>query len=115
MTHVERAGDQPQAPTDVPMEPFLCWPVNDAPTAKTIVDPAPSTAALLNAAAGARAFSVAWSGWIIAPRDDAYTFATVSDAGSWVYVDGELVLENHGSAAPALESGETIRLSRGPH
>ena len=45
----------------------------------------------------------------------AYTFATVSDAGSWVFVDSQLVLDNGAARAPTTKSGSTIRLSRGTH
>jgi len=85
--------------------------------AKTIVDRAVSTGALFAALGGEPPpeFSVAWSGWIIAPRDDAYTFATTSDDGSSVYVDGQLVVDNGGPHAPATKTGPTIRLARGPH
>jgi hypothetical protein len=84
---------------------------------RTVVDANPSTAALVGAA-GANppaSFSVSWSGWIVAPRDDAYTFATTSDDGSWVYVDGQLVVDNGGGHGPTTRTGPTIRLTRGPH
>src|SRR5262249_1258986 len=83
---------------------------------KTVVD-TPSTAAFNAAGGGAVVprFSASWSGWIIAPRDDAYTFATTSDDGSWVYVDNALVVDNGGAHARATNTGPTIRLSRGPH
>ena len=84
--------------------------------AKTLVDATPSTAALRAAAgAGAKRFSASWSGWIIAPRDDAYTFATTSDDGSLVYVDNEAVVDNDGAHPQTTRTGPTIRLARGPH
>jgi len=83
---------------------------------KTLVDATPSTAALVAAAgSGASAFSASWSGWIIAPRDDVYTFATTSDDGSWIYVDNELVVDNGGVHPETTRTGPTIRLTRGPH
>jgi hypothetical protein len=83
---------------------------------KTFVEAAPSTAALVAAAGGgATRFSASWSGWVIAPRDDAYTFATTSDDGSWVYVDNEMVVDNGGAHPQTTRTGPTIRLTRGPH
>jgi PA14 domain-containing protein/dolichyl-phosphate-mannose-protein mannosyltransferase len=84
---------------------------------RTFVDDTPSTAALIAAAGGvvAHQFSASWSGWIIAPRDDAYTFATTSDDGSWVYVDNQTVVDNGGAHPSATRTGPTIRLTRGPH
>src|SRR6478736_488637 len=52
---------------------------------QTVIDATVSTATLLASVGGspANAFSATWSGWIIAPHDDAYTFATTSDDGSF--------------------------------
>lgn len=84
---------------------------------KTALDASPSTDAIAAATLGAapQSFSATWTGWIVAPRDDVYTFATTSDDGSWVYVDGDLVVDNGGAHAPATRTGPTVRLSRGPH
>ena len=59
-------------------------------------------------------FSAAWSGSLLALRGGSYTFETISDDGSWLYVDGQRVIDNggqHGSQ-PAIVS---LTLSRGVH
>jgi hypothetical protein len=60
------------------------------------------------------AFSVAWTGAVIAPQPGTYTFATVSDDGSSVYVDRRLVVDNGGHHS-ALTAAGSIELSRGAH
>jgi len=60
------------------------------------------------------AFSTTWRGSIITLRGGAYMFATSSDDGSWVYVDGQLVVENAGHHEARTVSG-TVRLERGVH
>lgn len=42
-------------------------------------------------------FSVAWDGFIVIDKSGEYTFATASDDGSWLYVDGQQVVDNGGS------------------
>jgi dolichyl-phosphate-mannose-protein mannosyltransferase/PA14 domain-containing protein len=59
--------------------------------------------------------SVAWNGWLVAPSTGAYTFATASDDSSWVYVDGQLVVENSGAGGSRSRAGPTIVLQRGVH
>jgi len=85
--------------------------------AKVAVDASPSTAAFTTHAGGLAfpQFSASWSGWIVAPGDDVYTFATTSDDGSWVYVDNALVVDNGGAHPSTTKTGPTIRLARGPH
>jgi hypothetical protein len=52
-----------------------------------------------------------WTGWLQA--DDAvYTIETSSDDGSWVYLNGRLVLDN-GGTHPAMTARKTVRLARG--
>ena len=41
-------------------------------------------------------FSAEWTGWIYIPEDGNYKFATASDDGSSVYIDGRLVVNNWG-------------------
>jgi 4-amino-4-deoxy-L-arabinose transferase-like glycosyltransferase len=86
-----------------------------APSARTVVG-MPSTDEIARAWRGSapEAFSVEWSGAMIVLRDDAYTFETSSDDGSWVYVDGERVVDNGGHHASTPASG-TVRLRRGVH
>ena len=59
-------------------------------------------------------FSVQWSGYLAVPRAGNYTFATTSDDGSWLYVDGQLVVRNGGRHSAITRTGR-IPLSRGPH
>ena len=76
----------------------------------------PSTARLFEAWRGAppEVFSASWAGSLLAVRDGAYTFSTVSDDGSWVYVDGKLVVDNGGRHGP-VEARGTTPLRRGVH
>ena len=60
------------------------------------------------------AFGVRWSGFIFAPVSAPYTFATTSDDGSQVFVDGKLVVDNGGVHGEATRSATTT-LDRGPH
>lgn len=59
-------------------------------------------------------FSATWAGSILAVRSGRYTFATESDDGSWLYVDGRLVVDNGGRHERRRQTG-TIDLDRGVH
>lgn len=59
-------------------------------------------------------FSATWEGAILVPADDVYTFATRSDDGSRLFVDGGLIVDNGGPHGPELKSGD-VRLTRGVH
>jgi hypothetical protein len=48
------------------------------------------------------------------PKDGEYAFKTLSDDGSWLWVNGQLVVDNHGLHAAQEVSG-TIRLKAGTH
>jgi hypothetical protein len=76
----------------------------------------PSTERLLEPWQGAppEVFSASWAGSLLAFRDGEYTFSTVSDDGSWVYVDGKLVVDNGGRHGP-VEARGTTPLRRGVH
>ena len=76
----------------------------------------PSTARLFEAWKGAppEEFTVIWAGSFLATGDGVYTFSTVSDDGSWVYVDGKLVVDNGGRHGP-VEARGTTPLVRGVH
>lgn len=50
----------------------------------------------------------------LAPKAGTYTFRTTSDDGSWLWVDGQAVVMNHGLHAAEDVTG-TITLSAGPH
>ena len=60
------------------------------------------------------AFSATWSGSIVAPRAGTYELATESDDGSFVYVDGRLVVDN-GGVHPHRRASGLVELVRGPH
>ena len=57
-------------------------------------------------------FSVEWRGFITIPLSGTYTFRTVSDDGSWLYVRGREVIVNGGQHS-ASEAHGTIDLARG--
>jgi hypothetical protein len=59
-------------------------------------------------------FSVEWRGFVFVPRGGTYTFATVSDDGSWLYVRGREVVANAGRHQP-LEARGSIVLKPGVH
>ena len=59
-------------------------------------------------------FVVEWDGWLRAEKEDAYTFSTTSDDGSWLWVDGDLVVDN-GGTHNAQEMTGTVKLSAGMH
>jgi hypothetical protein len=76
----------------------------------------PSTDHLIDAWSGRPpdAFSTSWTGVVIAFREGTYTFATVSDDGSAVFVDGRLVVDNGGHHAARVATG-SVHLVRGAH
>jgi len=80
------------------------------------IDPTPSTATVTARLArdGRKPFSVEWQGYFEARREGRYTFATVSDDGSQVWIDDTLVVDNGGDHAPIEARGETT-LSAGAH
>ncbi len=59
-------------------------------------------------------FSATWEGSLLVVADERYTFATISDDGSHLYVDGKLVVDNGGAHAPARRLGSVV-LQRGVH
>lgn len=50
----------------------------------------------------------------VVPVSGAYTFRTTSDDGSWLLVDGQIVVNNYG-LHPAQDAEGTIQLSAGAH
>ena len=80
------------------------------------IDARPSTDVILDAWNGhpPSSFGATWTGSFLAIRRGAYTFATSSDDGSWVFVDGHLVVDNGGEHAARLRQG-TITLDGGVH
>jgi hypothetical protein len=83
---------------------------------RSTLDPQPSTDHVIGAWRGTApdTFSATWTGSFIALHRGTYTFATSSDDGSALYVDGRLVVENGGHHAARLVSGQ-VQLNRGVH
>ena len=63
-----------------------------------------------------RLFSVRWEGFLVIPRSEGgpYTLSLRSDDASWLYLDGELLVDNGGIHTAALRSG-LADLTPGPH
>lgn len=93
------ASDQPlEAPTVAEIEPNL------------------STVNIADAWRGAapETFRARWYGYLTITRSGTYSFATTSDDGSVLSIDGERVVDNGGPHGPVSVTG-TIRLDRGTH
>jgi hypothetical protein len=87
-----------------------------SPAGVSTLDSDPSTGHLVEAWQGSPpdVFSTTWTGSIVALREGTYTFATVSDDGSSVFVDGRLVVDNGGRHGARLATG-LVHLARGTH
>ena len=59
-------------------------------------------------------YSIVWRGKLDVPRSGQYALGTNSDDGSYLYVDGQLVVDNGGEHGGQYREG-VIRLSRGYH
>lgn len=59
-------------------------------------------------------YSAVWTGTITAPVPGTYTFATISDDGSDLEIDGRAVLDNLGTHRAQRRTGK-IDLTAGPH
>ena len=59
-------------------------------------------------------FSIEWAGVIMIPATGAYQFATRSDDGSELLIDGQRVVDNRGLHGIQEQSGG-IRLEQGAH
>jgi fibro-slime domain-containing protein len=59
-------------------------------------------------------FSVWWQGIFHAPEPGTYVFETLSDDGSWLYIDDQLVVENGGIHSSRRASSK-VDLQAGPH
>ena len=83
---------------------------------RTGVDRAASTAAIERAwnQAPPERFRVRWTGYLVVPRSGAYTFATTSDDGSAVAIDGARVVDNTGDHGALTKTGR-VELQRGSH
>jgi hypothetical protein len=87
------------------------------PPATSAVDRRPSNDALSSAFHGAppAAFSATWAGSMLAMNDGPYALATISDDGSAVYVDGQLVVDNGGLRDWPRGATGLVQLTRGVH
>jgi lysophospholipase L1-like esterase len=83
---------------------------------RTSVDRDASTAAIERAWSNAlpETFRARWTGYLVVPRSGTYTFATSSDDGSAVAIDGERVVDNTGEHGLLTKTGQ-IQLQRGSH
>lgn len=59
-------------------------------------------------------YSIEWYGQLRIEEPGSYTFWTESDDGSWLYIDGRLVVDNGGRHGPRVRSG-TVELHAGVH
>ena len=59
-------------------------------------------------------FTVVWKGWIFIEHAGVYAFATNSDDGSTLSIDGKIVVDNSGMHGLLKRRGE-ITLTHGPH
>ncbi|MEM7369734.1 MAG: PA14 domain-containing protein [Bacteroidota bacterium] len=59
-------------------------------------------------------FAVAYKGSIEIEREDSYGFRLISDDASYLYIDGELVIDNGGDHGPQIVDGE-VYLTAGKH
>ena len=87
-----------------------------APAVST-VDGQPSNDRLRDAWRGAPPpqFSATWAGSLLAMHDGPYALATISDDGSWVYVDGQIVVDNGGNRVWPRGATGLVTLTRGVH
>src|SRR3989304_195208 len=58
--------------------------------------------------------SIEWNGWIWTEEPGDYTFYTFSDDGSFVFIDGRMVVDNGGTRGAQQAEG-TRPLGRGLH
>jgi len=75
-----------------------------------------STAGILADRSGAlpETFRARWLGYLTVTRPGTYTFATTSDDGSTITLDGTLVVDNSGVRGETTRTGQ-IALEPGPH
>ena len=87
-----------------------------APPAMTLVSREVSTALMAEDWNGAPPpiFRARWFGYFTIGREGPYTFATTSDDGSRLLVDGQLVVDNGGTHGMQTATGRT-QLTPGPH
>ncbi len=59
-------------------------------------------------------FTAIWSGWLLAPGEDRYTFGLSADQPATLEIDGQVVADTRLTAARAPATGG-VTLRRGPH
>jgi alpha-L-fucosidase len=59
-------------------------------------------------------FAFDYSGWVLIPAEDVYSFYTESDDGSRLFIDGKLIVDNDGLHS-LLEREGTVPLAEGYH
>lgn len=82
---------------------------NAAPASRSLVDDVSTDPAPHN-----HEYALRFRGFISIPRDGEYTFYTHSDDGSWLLINGKLVVDNGGYHADQ-EVGGKITLTAGDH
>ena len=88
---------------------------SDAPSLVVLGEPAGDDWVAAHAPRfGERPFSVLWEGWLPVAEAGAYEFVTASDDGSWLLVDGAMVVDN-GGEHPVVERRGTVTLAPGLH
>src|SRR3989442_15756049 len=77
------------------------------PSVISTLDSQPSTNHLTETWRGSppETFSTTWTGAVVVLYEGTYSFATVSDDGSSVFVDGQLVVDNGGRHSAQLATG----------
>lgn len=87
------------------------------PPVLSTVDPQPSNERLRHAFHGAPPpeFSTTWAGSFLAMNDGRYVLATISDDGSAVFVDGQIVVDNAGQRVWPRGATGAVTLTRGVH
>jgi hypothetical protein len=83
---------------------------------RSAIDSQPSTDSLVDDWQGRPppSFSATWVGSLMTVGGGAYNFATVSDGGSWVYIDGIQVVDNPAPRSVPSSAG-SVTLKRGVH
>ncbi len=59
-------------------------------------------------------FRIEWRGSIVIPSNGVYRFGTESDDGSWLFIDGEKIVDNGGTHANVYKEGARY-LKKGKH
>jgi hypothetical protein len=60
-------------------------------------------------------YSIIWQGTLRIDQVGVYRFGTNSDDGSWLFINGELVVDNGGHHGAIYVEGPALELDRGDH